>query len=359
MELGRDPSPNRTTTCFCFVFQSTKRIERQFEPEIWCIWRGRDLPSSSICFRLRRSRAESVCFEIPSLCCGPIGHARYDHVTGLPMNCDKNLSWTANRWWTCDEIQKCYCCLLLIMWESLTCPSWPCFPSVWEATPVYSARFSPFPSCRPCDGEFFYWNWETLRLPDAARPRRSCGRCSTFENRLDSADGSTEGGRRVDVYIGNWKNWPAAKQTVEIRIFKKMLYNNLHILSSVAGYTLSQGIPRVEMPSSISGASLGLSGGWSSLRIPGLSSPDMSWSMGTSDISLRSEMDDTFRLDRMESDRLIAIHAKKISSRRNEIGKKNTFTIGIGIAAGFSVATSQFQTPSLERPRVAHGASPK
>ena len=103
---------------------------------------------------------------------------------------------------------------------------------------------------------------------------------------------------------------------------KKMLYNNLYILSSVAGYTLSQGIPRVEMPSSISGASLGLSGGWSSLRIPGLSSPDMSWSMGTSDISLRSEMDDTFRLDRMESDRLIAIHAKKISSRRNKIGKK-------------------------------------
>ena len=136
---------------------------------------------------------------------------------------------------------------------------------------------------------------------------------------------STEAPRVADVLmctlvierIGQQQN-----RLLKSEFSKKMLYNNLYILSSVAGYTLSQGIPRVEMPSSISGASLGLSGGWSSLRIPGLSSPDMSWSMGTSDISLRSEMDDTFRLDRMESDRLIAIHAKKISSRRNKIGKK-------------------------------------
>lgn len=70
--------------------------------------------------------------------------------------------------------------------------------------------------------------------------------------------------------------------------------------------TRSQGMPRVETPSSISGASLGLSGGWSSLRMPGLSSPEMSCSIGMSDMSLRSEMDDTLRLERIESERLIA-----------------------------------------------------
>lgn len=65
-------------------------------------------------------------------------------------------------------------------------------------------------------------------------------------------------------------------------------------------------MPRVEMPSSISGASLGLSGGWSSLRMPGLSSPEMSCSSGMSDMSLRSEMDDTLRFERIESERLMA-----------------------------------------------------
>ena len=77
------------------------------------------------------------------------------------------------------------------------------------------------------------------------------------------------------------------------------------------------------MPSSRSWASLGLSGGWSSLSIPGLSSPDMSCSIGTSDISLRSDMDETFRLERIESERLMAendivsTHNFKITARRH------------------------------------------
>ena len=96
-----------------------------------------------------------------------------------------------------------------------------------------------------------------------------------------------------------------------------MLLYNFYIFRR-AGYTLRHCIPWVDRPSSISGASLGLSGGRSSLRIPGIFSPDMSWSMGTSDTSLRSEMDNTFRLDRMESDRLIATRKKK----RNLIAKK-------------------------------------
>ena len=98
-----------------------------------------------------------------------------------------------------------------------------------------------------------------------------------------------------------------------------MLLYNFYIFRR-AGYTLRHCIPWVDRPSSISGASLGLSGGRSSLRIPGIFSPDMSWSMGTSDTSLRSEMDNTFRLDRMESDRLIATRKKK----RNLIAKKKT-----------------------------------
>lgn len=56
--------------------------------------------------------------------------------------------------------------------------------------------------------------------------------------------------------------------------------------------------------SSASLLSLGLSGGWSSLKIPGDSSPLTSPPPPSSDISLRSESELTFRFDCTESVRL-------------------------------------------------------
>ena len=94
------------------------------------------------------------------------------------------------------------------------------------------------------------------------------------------------------------------------------------------------------MPSSISGESL--SGGWSLLRIPGLFSPDMSWSIGTSDMSLRSEMDDTYRLDRIEFDRFDSYKQKE--NKFNHEKKNNKIEKHVQTASGsrpprFSVAT--------------------
>ena len=72
------------------------------------------------------------------------------------------------------------------------------------------------------------------------------------------------------------------------------------------------------MHSSTSGRSVGLSGGWSSLRMPGLSSPDTSSSRCTSEMSLRDEIDDTLRLERTESDRFRTPVAADANPFRNE-----------------------------------------
>lgn len=65
--------------------------------------------------------------------------------------------------------------------------------------------------------------------------------------------------------------------------------------------TLSQGMFLVV--SSVSLLSLGLSGGWSSLRTPGDSSPLASPGIPGSEVSLRSEIELTLRFDCMESAR--------------------------------------------------------
>ena len=134
-------------------------------------------------------------------------------------------------------------------------------------------------------------------------------------------------------------------------------------------HTRSQGIPLTEMHSSISATSLGLSGCWSSLKMPGLSSPEMSCSKWTSEKSLRSDMEDTFRLDRTESDLLKAAYQRKTALTITSALKQNvkqrqhskdesrevlTFRIGI---APFPMTPTQFEAPPLEGSRVTHGAA--
>lgn len=189
----------------------------------------------------------------------------------------------------------------------LTGPFWQYFLYASEAIPADSVLlWFCLSCCHLCGVELFCWNSSTRRPPFVVRHRRFYVHCWAFEHKLFPGGGSIVGGRRVGECIGSWTSLPVGEppssNTWEGLIIKIPRFNKM----SDWCHTLNQGIPRFAMPSSRSWASLGLSGGWSSLSIPGLSSPDMSCSIGTSDISLRSEMDDTFRLERTESERLMA-----------------------------------------------------
>jgi len=91
--------------------------------------------------------------------------------------------------------------------------------------------------------------------------------------------------------------------------------------------------------SSVSLLSLGLSGGWSSLRIPGDSSPLTSPPPPCSDVSLRSDSELTFRFDCTESVRLTEMGM----SRQNFCNKQHPTMNGeFNISKTGSVDTVRF-----------------
>jgi len=90
--------------------------------------------------------------------------------------------------------------------------------------------------------------------------------------------------------------------------------------------------------SSVSLLSLGLSGGWSSLRIPGDSSPLTSPPPPCSDVSLRSDSELTFRFDCTESVRLteMGIGSQNFCNKQHP-----AMTIEVNISRKSSVDTTR------------------